>query len=188
MNKKYLLLAIFILPILLFSTIITVGPIGCDATVIQNAIDLSASGDTIMVYPASGGGVYYEELLISAKGLTLLSATGTNVIIDGSGDNTILIRYTHSYVTIDGFTIRNTGNTAFDCIQVLSGYSPKLTVQNCIFDEGTVFIDVDQASRVYLYDNEFGESNGSSSHFVDITNSICENIISGNTFHNTTSK
>jgi len=81
-------------------------------TVIQTAINASAHGDTVLVYP----GRYYENIRFNGKNITLSSlemVTGDlqyeyTTIIDGSQNGSVIqIRNGESAVTVRGFTITN---------------------------------------------------------------------------------
>ena len=107
MNKKYFLMAIFILPMMLFSVTWTVCPSGCDFTSIQDAIDdvNVVSGDIISV---TGGGPY-GPLVIGNKGLTFV-ADGTIIIDDGATDDHCIEFNSNcnATTTIKGFIIHTT--------------------------------------------------------------------------------
>lgn len=84
MNKISFILAICVLPMLLFSTTWTVGEEDCDFEDIQSAIDSVAvvSGDSIEVEDGT-----YDAITIGNKGLTIQAADGdTLVYIDGTGE------------------------------------------------------------------------------------------------------
>jgi hypothetical protein len=114
--KIIILLILLIFSITLFSVTYQVNQNGSyDYTLIQDAIDISVSGDTIIVYPGS----YYERIVIENKGITLTSLYSltdsthyiNETIIDGNNsDNCITISEVNDLsCTIDGFTIQNAG-------------------------------------------------------------------------------
>lgn len=71
---------------------------------IQDAIENSVSGDIIYVY----NGIYYEQIIIS-QSVSLIGQEKNTTIIDGSLlDN--VIKITADRVTIQGFTIQNSGD------------------------------------------------------------------------------
>jgi len=78
---------------------------------IQEAIDASEAGDTIIVasglYRLSSGNLY-----ISRKSLTLRSAQGAqDTIIEGRGGNPVITLAEDSRAVIDGFTVTSRNNT-----------------------------------------------------------------------------
>ena len=70
---------------------------------IQDAIDNTSNGDTVFVYDDSSP--YYEEIDIS-KPINLIGENRYTTIIDGS-NNWIIIYIRTTWVTVSGFTIRN---------------------------------------------------------------------------------
>ena len=73
---------------------------------IQIAIDTSTAGDTIQVSP----NIYYENLIISEKYLTIISlGTSENTIIDGGLQGPVITceNIENDKLLIRGFTIRN---------------------------------------------------------------------------------
>ncbi|MCA9858874.1 MAG: nitrous oxide reductase family maturation protein NosD [Thermomicrobiales bacterium] len=75
----------------------------CELTGIQEAVDLASDGDRIEVR----GGVHPGGIVID-KSVALIG-TG-DPVIDGEGEGT-LVWITAAGVTIDGFTLRNSGNS-----------------------------------------------------------------------------
>jgi len=124
-NTKFwmkMIILLFLLLILIFSThanILSVALDGSqDFTVIQEAIDASVDGDTVLVYP----GRYYENVKFNGKNITLGSLellTGDrdyvySTIIDGN-QNGPVVRTTsgETSIRIQGFTITN-GSGAYN--------------------------------------------------------------------------
>ncbi|MEA1972478.1 MAG: FlgD immunoglobulin-like domain containing protein [Candidatus Cloacimonadota bacterium] len=114
MLRKCFFILLLIVSISLFSATYQVNQNGSyDYTLIQDAIDISVSGDTIIVYPGS----YYERIVIENKGITVTSLYSltdsihyiNETIIDGNNsDNCVTISDVNDYsCTIDGFTIQN---------------------------------------------------------------------------------
>ncbi len=107
-----LLVFIILLSINGFTNILTVKQDGTgDFTIIQNAIDASANGDTVLVHP----GTYFENLEIIEKNITLGSLTLTSgnpdfkyqTIIDGNqSGQCIYIRYC-SDLMVCGLSLKN---------------------------------------------------------------------------------
>jgi parallel beta-helix repeat protein len=77
---------------------------GADYMTIQEGIDAAGDGDTVYVY----SGVYYENVDIGSKSITLTGENRDTTIIDGSGgDFVIYASPSRLPVTIQKFTIKN---------------------------------------------------------------------------------
>jgi len=78
-------------------------------TRIQDAINASSDGDTVFVY----NGTYYENVVVD-KSINLIGEDKNITIIDGNGsrDVILLTRFSEG-VTINGFTIQNSGTPGF---------------------------------------------------------------------------
>ena len=79
--------------------------IPADQPTIQAGINAAATGDTVLVAP----GTYFENLVIDAKQITLISETGAaKTILDGaSKGSVIIIQNTRSLATtVNGFTLQ----------------------------------------------------------------------------------
>ena len=83
---------------------------------IQRAVDNASAGDTIIVRD----GIYYENLEVD-KQLTIKSENGSdNCIIDGGGIGNVITLNANG-ITIEGFTVRNSGSYVSDAgIKVVS--------------------------------------------------------------------
>jgi parallel beta-helix repeat protein len=81
-------------------------------TRIQDAIDNASSGDTVYVY----SGIYYENIVIETKGITLTGENKYNTTICSKSTTENTTKINALNVTIHGFTIKNaTGsNTLWD--------------------------------------------------------------------------
>ncbi|MDH5481536.1 MAG: hypothetical protein OEY22_01460 [Candidatus Bathyarchaeota archaeon] len=73
-----------------------------DYATIQEAIDTAVAGETIVVAP----GIYHEHIGID-KRLTLAGEDCNTTIIDGNGENKVIITINVGNVKLTGFTIRN---------------------------------------------------------------------------------
>ena len=138
---------------------ITVCSSGCDHTTIQDAINASSDGDTIVVFEA---GTYFENLFITNKDITLVGLTSMNVIVDG-GMNGPTIYINDSDVDLYQLVIQN-GNNETEEDGIGGGILAKdstAEVRNCIVLENTATKGGGVGavgSRVYLrntdlYDN-----------------------------------
>lgn len=94
------------------------------AAALQMAIDQARDGDTILVQSPA---LFHEHLVVT-KSVYLISTNAA--VIDGDGSGTPLI-LAASNVTIQGFTIRNSGHdlAAFDCGILIA--APHAEVRDC---------------------------------------------------------
>jgi len=111
-----------------------------DYTIIQNAIDATQNGDTILVYP----GTYYENLIIENKNITvgsLILTTGNiayieQTIIDGSHfSGCIKINLCSENINFIGFVLKNGAGSQWGYLKRGGGVlinESKATVQDCI--------------------------------------------------------
>jgi len=78
-------------------------------TKIQDAINDASFGDTVFVY----NGTYVENLVVYAS-INLIGENRNTTVIDGNGIGyTIFLYYTCSRITINGFTIQNSGSEGY---------------------------------------------------------------------------
>jgi len=75
---------------------------------IQDAIDNASNQDRIFVFDESSP--YYETLIIN-KSISLIGEDKETTIIDGSGNNVIILIILADYVNIEGFTICNSSRS-----------------------------------------------------------------------------
>ena len=107
-----LVLGILLLSPLVLSIDITVCSIGCNFTLIQDAINNASNGDNILV----SAGTYNENQIVINKRLKVIGAGADTTIIDGGNSlltETGLIRIiANGDVDFKGFTIRNAGGVS----------------------------------------------------------------------------
>jgi len=144
--------------LLLLATLMCIASLGTAATlrvaldgsqpymVIQTAINASAHGDTVLVYP----GRYYENIRFNGKNITLASLEMTtgdmqykySTILDGNQNGSVIQINSHeSNVCVRGFTITNGSGTYYPQyddsfgggIFIISMNAPSnVLVSNCI--------------------------------------------------------
>jgi parallel beta-helix repeat protein len=133
-------------------------------TTIQEAIDASHTGDTIVVCP----GTYYEHLIFNNKNITLRSTEPTNpsvvsaTIIDGGGSDSVVIFTGGDTSTLEGFKITN-GNAIVGGGIYVSSSSPTITnntITGNTADEGGGII-LDSSSATIISNNITANSAGS---------------------------
>src|SRR4051812_19029036 len=102
-----------------------------DQPSIQQAINVAANGDLILVSP----GTYFERINYNGKAIAIQSVAGAKqTIIDGTFGGTV-VTLTHGeglQSVLRGFTIQH-GNESFGAGMMLSGASPTVT-QNIFRD------------------------------------------------------
>ena len=76
---------------------------------IQSAINATNPGDIIYVY----SGTYYENVVVNKFNITLVGENKDTTIIDG-GYSEDVVRVSSGGVTISGFTMQNSGSSAYD--------------------------------------------------------------------------
>lgn len=143
---------------------------------IQDAVDDSTSGDTICVVP----GTYDEQVVIETDGLTFRgSGCPKNVVVNaGAGKRETFDVNDASGVTIDRFTVRNTGGSGASKESYgirVTGKSDNITLRNSIVK------DISEEARGvgFTVDLDFGSGGGGvpgGVQGVEVTNCRFENI------------
>lgn len=163
---------------------------GCDtadvaSTTINGAIVAASAGESIYVCP----GNYLEDVVVNKANLTLQGAGMDSTIITGphttGGGDTVLVQ--SSGVTVDGFTITRTGNTAADWAAntqnqgINVAASTNFTLRNSTVTGNRNGIYVGQSSHnVTLYRNVI-DFNRTGVHLVDNNGGLIEeNAITNN--------
>ena len=160
MLKIKLLFIFFILSIfsfsILFSNTIIVNVNGGDYTTIQEGIDASENGDTVLVY----SGTYYENVNFNGKSITLASLellTGNesyidSTVIDGNQNGSCIRLDNEETAVIRGFSITN-GFGDWKVVQTRGG---GILVYTSTFDENKINISIINCK---LYNN-YAEGGG----------------------------
>jgi len=176
-------LVLLVLLSLLFSTVAAVrfvGPIAAHPgeiivpdhyPKIQWAIGNATDGDTIFVK----AGTYYEHVVVY-KPLKLIGEDSSTTIIDGSGEEKIVVRSNASDVEIGGFTIQNGGHFLYG-IQIAS--CVRNTIRDNVIRNNNGFgIELFKSNNSVIADNKIMENSwGAGIYVIDSKN----NDIHGNT-------
>ena len=186
MKKKYVTIILSLISLTLFATIIT---IPFDYSTIQEGINASVIGDTVLVEE----GEYFENINYNAKNIVVASrfildgdfSHINNTIINGSQPDNIelascvsLISGESSEAVLQGFTIReglgylySIGNTAFrEGGGIILDYSDAVIKNNII---------IENESLPLANDEEGGGGGGIAAWFGNPM--ICNNVIINNT-------
>ncbi len=175
MESKALLCLLLVLSFLAFAGVASARTIYVpdDYARIQWAVGNASAGDTIVVRD----GIYYENVRVRVKQLTLKSENGpANCIIDSGGRGDV-IRLDADGVRIEGFTVRNSG-WADAGVFVYSNNS--IIINNIISNN---------YYGIYLWDSDSNQicnntisSNGDKGIVIwySDSNQICNNTISSN--------
>jgi len=150
---------------------------GANFTRIQDAIDNSSDGDTILVYP----GVYYENVVV-AKSVTLKGKGHPVVDAGGSGSS---ITLTADGVTLERFKVTNAERSYVTLVEVEYGAGIKVISSNNIIT-GNTASNNECGIYLYLSCNNTITGNNVSNNECDIAliSSGNNNTITGNTFAN----
>jgi probable HAF family extracellular repeat protein/parallel beta-helix repeat protein len=159
---------------------VSVCPVGCDYSSIQDGIDAAGSGHTVLVHPGT-----YNEMVRVYKGITLVSWKGpTETIIDAIGLDGSAV--TLSGGTIDGFTIRGGSAQYGGGIHVGSGtvQNNVITENSASLDGGGLYVGGRGANAVIrdntISNNESARYGGGISHSSYTTVTMLNNTFTGN--------
>lgn len=137
---------------------------------IQWAIDNASSGDTIRVFEGS----YCEKIIVFRK--VNLIGNGSDITnIDGEGEGDV-IKITADYVSISGFSIRNSGDTWKDAgIRMESDYN-EITNNSC--SQNYVGIHLEKSKQCTITNNSCTNNDGAGislkdTYEITITNNTC---------------
>lgn len=153
-----------------------------DFHTIQEAINAASNGDVIFVR----NGTYYENVVVN-KSVTLVGENRYGTIIDGSQIGTV-VSVNSNYVTITGFTVRNSGEISPSSgINILGATRCQIT-ENCIVDNLGCGIRAEFSSNNFIYKNIISRNDvdgigiSGSSHNVIFENEITHNGWTGLSF------
>jgi hypothetical protein len=127
-----------------------------DATTIQAGINLSATGDAVLVFPGTYTGTMNRALHFDGKNILLQSTAGAAVTTIDCQQVTRAFDLSAGETAnaiIDGFTILNGRMSAGGAIRC-SGSSPTIrnnVLTSCIGEFGTIYCS---SSSAYIHDNE----------------------------------
>ena len=140
---------------------------------IQDGVDNAESDNTVFVF----NGIYYEHVIINKK-INLTGEQKEITIIDGSNDDEVL-SVTENYVSINGFTIQNSGSPFQDAgIYIRSHFN---TISNTILCSNTVGIYLRGSHSNVIKENTFTDCDYGIYLEASDSNSIKDNIFLNNT-------
>ena len=186
MTTRFILTA-FIIAMLCSLLPATIINIPDDYTIIQEGIDASSDGDTVLVQP----GIYVENINFNGHSTVLASqflltedtSFISTTIIDGHSENSVIYfdNYLDSTAAVIGFTIQNGHNEDGGGIYCLNS-SPSILnnkIQDNIDDArgGGIYCE---GSSPYIYGNNISGNNGSGIFCYNYSSPI----IDGNVFYN----
>ena len=147
-------------------------------TRIQDAIDNSNVGDTVLVY----SGLYIENVVVD-KSIYLFGEDKNTTIINGNGSG-VVVNILADYIKISGFTITNGGPLAqdFDAgIKIGSNYN---TITDCNISSnkyyGLYLYKEPSATNNTIKANTFFNNSYGIFGYYAKTNKICLNTFTGN--------
>ncbi|MCD6573756.1 MAG: right-handed parallel beta-helix repeat-containing protein, partial [Thermoplasmata archaeon] len=144
-------------------------------TKIQDAIDDANDGDTVYVV----NGAYYENVVVN-KRVNLVGEDRNGTIIDGGGIGDV-VKITADGITIQGFTIRNSGGWQFAGVKIY--YANNNSIYNCNISNNYVGIGLG-GSNNSIYNCNIISNNGDGIHaYYSNNNSIYNCNISNNSWY-----
>lgn len=116
---------------------------------VQDAIDVAADGDTIVLLP----GRYAESSIIVRKPLYIKGMDGA--ILDGDNKNEIMVVAARD-VTVYGISFVNTGRSSLNDLAAVKGLDARnLTIRKCSFQNTFFAVHVSNAVSLDISDNVF---------------------------------
>ena len=120
-------------------------------TKIQDAINNSTDGETILVYC----GIYYENLLINKSGISLIGQDQHSTILDGSKKDNVILILANS-IQLNGFTIQNSSDkTVGIAAQILMNPIHNIKdihISNCTLRNNTLGVLFNNVSNSSIVD------------------------------------
>lgn len=142
-------------------------------TKIQNAIDVASSGDIIFVY----AGTYYENIVVN-KSLTIIGEDRDFTIIDGAKNGTVAFIKANS-VTLEGFTIKNSGSYPYVGVHVDRYFFGNLISNNKIMNNSEG-ISVYSSSANVISNNIISNNSEGITISFSINNVVSDNLVISN--------
>jgi len=142
-------------------------------TKIQDAIDITSSGDIIFVY----AGTYYENIVVN-KSLTIIGEERDFTIIDGAKNGTVVFIKANS-VMIEGFTIRNSGPYPYVGVHVERYFFGNVISNNKIMNNSEG-VSVYSSSANVISNNIISNNSEGITISFSINNVISDNLVISN--------
>lgn len=146
MKKQiWMMLVVAVMAVSAQATIRTVNQFGtAQFSTGQAAINAAVTGDTVLIAP----GVYFENLTISSKVLTVIGAGWDLVTIDAGANNSLLVGTNAGGTVSEGLDLLTTGQT-FAATQLTSDSS---TIRRCRIRGGNGTFSLNAGRRYFVED------------------------------------
>ncbi|NWG11602.1 right-handed parallel beta-helix repeat-containing protein [Candidatus Bathyarchaeota archaeon] len=142
-------------------------------TKIQDAIDVASSDDIIFVY----AGTYYENIVVN-KSVTIIGEDRNFTIIDGAKNGTVVFIKANS-VTMEGFTIRNSGAYPYVGVHVERYFFGNVISNNKIINNSEG-ISVYSSSDNVISNNIISNNSEGLAISFSINNVVSDNLVISN--------
>jgi len=153
-----------------------------DFSSIQEAINSPnvKDGDTLFIY----NGTYYENVVVN-KAVSLMGENRETTIIDGSGTGKVVV-ITANHVTVNGFTIRNSGSNYPEDNGVYVYSSNYNNITNNIITNNLFGIRLSYSSYNTLVGNNVSNNDDGIWLYSSNYNNLIDNIANWNRYHGIT--
>lgn len=144
---------------------------GADYTTIQDAINHSSNGDTILVW----NGTYTQNIIVN-KSVSIIGNGTSNTTIKGPGSSPNgILKITSNWVNVSNFYIYNAPTNLHKGIKIQSSF---INISNCYFNYTDIHISIENGNYTTIYNCTFNQTFKSGiegiyvdqGKYIDITN------------------